>query len=110
MIVTNAAPLMLERLLLRVTLGFALCTWGALIYAALTCDWIAAARGSLPHKYPDVPTVLGLFCGVVSSACSAYYVKLNIDRLRAWLFAVWCFLAFFGLVSLVEGFGVAEAG
>ncbi|GAF75131.1 unnamed protein product [marine sediment metagenome] len=110
MTVIDAASLMLERLLFRVTLGFSVCAWAALAYALLTCEWIAVPGGSLPYKHPDLPTILGLLCGVVSSACSAYYVKLNIDRLRAWLFAAWCFLAFFGLVSLLEGFGVAEAG
>jgi hypothetical protein len=108
--VTNAASLMLERMAFRVGMWLSLVAWAQLVYAVLTAQRIAGPGDeSILRKPPDFLGVLALLCAAVSIACSAYYLKRNIDRLGAWLFAVWCFVGFFGLIYTLVGFVVPWA-
>ena len=107
--ITNAASLMLERLAFRVALWLSLFAWAELAYCVFTGEWITESGETFLRKQPDVLSVLGLLCAAVASACSAYYVKRNIDQLRAWLFAVWCFAAFLGLMFIFVAFPILKA-
>ena len=104
-----AESLAMEEMAFRAALVTCLAGWAGFIYALVTSERIAVDGFTVPYKHADVLSVIGLLCAAISFACSAYYLKKNIDRVRAWLFSFCCYVPFLGIVSLFKGFGAAQA-
>ena len=98
----------IENVVLTTARIFCVLAWAGLLYAALTSKGIDLGRYTLPQKRPDALSVIGIACGAISAACSAYYLRKNMDRIGAWAFAFVCHVPFFGIVFLFHGFGVGE--
>lgn len=105
----NVRSLTLEEMAFCVALVFGIAGWAGLVYAALTAEWLTIDSVTAPYKRPDALSLCGVLCSIIAAGCSAYYCRKNIERWTAWLFAAWCQIPFWGLVSLFRGSGIAEA-
>jgi len=99
----------IENVVLTTARVFCALGWAGLLYAALTSEGIAADGYTLPYKHPDALSIIGVVCAAVSSACSGYYLRMNVDRVGAWVFAFVCLVPFLGIVALFHGCGAGEA-